>query len=233
MMRKIAQVDKMFADMPEKTFATLRRTGDFTCLSIAPGIVNKHFTSAQLLTIAQIAGQTGAIKYSAAHRLLVTVETARLEEVEQAFEKVGLYIYPSGMNATFKWCDFCDGEKLEAKSVAEELFAEIEGYATISRVRIGFNACAEACYNAVYDDIALVYHNEAFDIWIGAVPMGRHAKAGHLIAKKVPATTITVLLQALLDFYNKEARPQEPFYRFAKRHGYFEQWFAEKRGSTI
>ncbi|MEC1177119.1 precorrin-3B methylase [Metasolibacillus meyeri] len=227
------QVQKMFTTMPTKTFATLKEQGDYTCLSVAPGIVNKHFTAQQLLTIAQLAGETGAIKYSAAHRLLVSVETARVEEVTAAFQEVDLYIYPAGNVATFKWCDFCDGEKLHAKDLAEQLFTEVEGLATKYRLRIGFNACASACYNAVYDDIALVYYQEQVDIWVGAVPMGRHAKPGKLVAKKVPAQDITGLLIALLNFYNTNAKDNEEFYKFAKRQQFFQEWLEQYRGNAI
>ncbi len=214
--------------MPNKTFATLREEGDFTCLSVAPGIINKHFSAKQLTTIAEMVGDTGAIKYSASHCLLITVEAQRVEKIIEAFEAVDLYVLPKGNVALFKWCDFCDGQELPALELAQELYDAVEGFETKQRVRIGFNACASACYNAVYDDIGLVYHSGSVDIWVGAIPMGRQAKPGVLVAKKVPEQRLTSLLLALLQLYNEQAKDHEAFSKFAKRHDFLQQWFDEQ-----
>lgn len=223
----IKQTNGLFT-MPSKTFATLREQGDFTCLAVAAGIINKHFTPQQFTTIAEIVGDTGAIKYSASHCLLITVETHRVEKVIETFSAADLHVLSRGNVASFKWCDFCDGQELHALELAHELFDVVEGFETKQRVRIGFNACASACYNAVYDDIRLVYHSGSVDIWVGAIPMGRQAKPGVLVAKKVPEQRLTSLLLALLEVYNEQAKDNEPFYKFAKRNHFLQQWFNEQ-----
>ncbi|WP_413367755.1 hypothetical protein [Lysinibacillus sp. 3P01SB] len=53
-----------------------------------------------------------------------------------------------------------------------ELLQSIEGMASKKRLRIGFNAGDSACYNAVYDDITLIYHDGYVDLTAGAVQMG-------------------------------------------------------------
>ena len=40
-------------NIPEKTFATLNEHGEYTCLGISPGIINKHYTPAQFQKMAE------------------------------------------------------------------------------------------------------------------------------------------------------------------------------------
>lgn len=172
-------------NVPDQTFETLNRHGEFTRLAVSPGIINKHYTPAQFQKIAEIVGEKGAIKYSASYSILVSIPTSAVTEAMQALREVGLYVAPSGPIIAMKACDFCDGEKMEAAPITEQLYHALEGIEVPARVRVNINGCASACYNAVYDDIGLVYQQESFDVYLGAVPMGAKAQAGTLFAKKV------------------------------------------------
>lgn len=213
--------------MPEHTYATLKKQGDYSYFSVAPGVINKHFTSEQLVKLAEVS-KNGALKYSASHTLLVTIpaeeETAALEQLIEA----GLYIVPTGACAVLKCCDFCDGEQLEALPLAREMMQTIQGLPVKKRLRIGFNACASACYNAVYDDIALIYHDGCVDLLAGAVQMGRHAKPGRLLLKKIPEAHVIPIVQKLMNKYSEESQEKETFAVYIKRNPELAQWLGEE-----
>ena len=211
-------------NVPDQTFETLNRHGEFTRLAVSPGIINKHYTPAQFQKIAEIAGEKGAIKYSASYSILVSIPTSAVTEAMQALREVGLYVAPSGPIIAMKACDFCDGEKMEAAPITEQLYHALEGIEVPARVRVNINGCASACYNAVYDDIGLVYQQESFDVYLGAVPMGAKAQAGTLFAKKVGVEHIEDFLLQMMNLYKEHARPNEPFFKFYRRTKSTEYW---------
>lgn len=200
--------------MPTKTFAKLKAADHFIALTVRPGIINKHLTSAQLNVLAKLAGE-GAVKYSAGHSFIVSVHEGMLDEVMQRLTDVELYVVPPTPSAIMKCCDFCDGDELAALPIAKELLREIEQMPLKKRVRIGFNACTLACYNAVQDDLALIYHKGKFDIYGGAIPMGRRASSGELLAKNIPEQYIIECVEKLLLHYNTSN--VEKFFRFIKK----------------
>lgn len=93
-----------------------------------------------------------------------------------------------------------------------------------ARLRLNVNGCASACYNAVYDDIALIYQKDSFDVYLGAVPMGANAQAGTLFAKRIPVNQIEGYLHAIILLYKEHARPNEPFYKFYRRTKTADYW---------
>jgi len=202
---------------PDATFATLNASGEYSRLAVSPGIINKHYTAQQFATIARIIGEQGAIKYSASYVLLLTVPTAMLDEAIQALEEVGLMIVTGGAVVAMRACDFCDGEKMDAALATQVLYGTIADQRVPRRVAVNVNGCASACYNPTYDDIGLVYQHNSFDIYLGAVPMGKDAKAGELFAKKVPIALVPSVVQTILDNYQYYAKEEEPFHRFYKR----------------
>lgn len=211
-------------NIPGKTFAKLNSKGEFTLLAVSPGIINKHYTPEQFQTIAEVVGVSGAIKYSASYNILLSVPTIELTTAKRKLEKAGLYIAKQGQIVAMKACDFCDGDKMEAATITEELYQQLDGLEVPSRIRINMNGCASACYNAVYDDIGLVFQKESFDVYLGAVPMGKNAQAGELFVKKVPVQYIEILLQEIIRVYKELARPKEPFYKFYKRTKEADYW---------
>ncbi|MEK5231977.1 precorrin-3B methylase [Lysinibacillus sp. FSL K6-0232] len=219
-------------NIPDQTFETLNRQGDFTRLVISPGIINKHYTPAQFQTIAEVVGEQGAIKYSTSYSLLLAIPTSDVEEAIHTLQQAGLYSMPAGAIVAMKACDFCDGDKMEAAPITEQLYHTLEGMTVPARVRVNINGCASACYNAVYDDIGLVYQQESFDVYLGAVPMGAKAQAGTLFAKRVAVTRIEAFLQQIIQLYQKHARPNEPFYKFYRRTKSDDFWQSLSRNNN-
>ncbi|WP_337983800.1 precorrin-3B methylase [Lysinibacillus sp. C5.1] len=212
------------SNIPECTFEKLNIDGQFTRLAVSPGIINKHYTPAQFQKIAEVVGDSGAIKYSAYYNLLLSIPTQTVQDVISELQEAGLYMTPSGSIVAFKACDFCDGERMEAAEITEQLYIELQGQTVPSRLRLNVNGCASACYNAVYDDIGLVYQKDSFDVYLGAIPMGAKAQAGTLFAKGVSAQEIASFLQRIIGVYQQHARPNEPFYKFYRRTNTAEYW---------
>lgn len=210
--------------VPDQTFETLSQQGDFTRLAVSPGIINKHYTPAQFQKIAEIVGEKGAIKYSVSYSILVSIPTSAVAEAVQALQEAGLHIAPSGPRIAMKACDFCDGEKMEAVHITEQLYHTLERMQVPSRVRVNVNGCASACYNPAFDDIGLVYQNESFDLYLGAIPMGAKAQAGTLFAKRVGVEQIEGFVLQIISLYQEHARPHEPFYKFYRRTKSTEYW---------
>ncbi|TKI69151.1 precorrin-3B methylase [Lysinibacillus mangiferihumi] len=212
------------SNIPERTFEKLNIDGQFTRLAVSPGIINKHFTPAQFQKIAEVVGDSGAIKYSASYNIMLSIPTQTVQDVISELQEGGLYMTPSGSIVAFKACDFCDGERMEAAEITEQLYIELQGQTVPSRLRLNVNGCASACYNAVYDDIGLVYQKDSFDVYLGAIPMGAKAQAGTLFAKGVSVQEIASFLQRIIGVYQQHARPNEPFYKFYRRTNTAEYW---------
>lgn len=211
-------------NIPEKTFEKLNYQGEFTRLAVSPGIINKHYTPTQFQIIAKVVGDTGAIKYSASYNILLSIPTVSLGEAINELQKAGLYVAKQGPIVAMKACDFCDGDKMEAAPITEQLYDSLEGMSVPARLRLNVNGCASACYNAVYDDIGLVYQKDSFDVYLGAVPMGASAQAGTLFAKRIPVNQIESYLLAIILLYKEHARPNEPFYKFYRRTKTADYW---------
>ncbi|OEC01218.1 precorrin-3B methylase [Lysinibacillus sphaericus] len=212
------------SNIPERTFEKLNIDGQFTRLAVSPGIINKHYTPEQFQKIAEVVGDSGAIKYSASYCILLSIPTRTVQDVISELQEVGLYISPSGSIVAFKACDFCDGERMEVAEIAEQLYIELQGQKVPSTLRLNVNGCASACYNAVYDDIGLVYQKDSFDVYLGAIPVGAKAQAGTLFAKGVSVQKIANFLQHIIALYQQHARPNEPFYKFYRRTNTAEYW---------
>jgi precorrin-3B C17-methyltransferase len=217
------------SNTPDRTFEKLNTNGNFTRLAVSPGIINKHYTPAQFQKIAEVVGESGAIKYSASYSILLSVPTIKVNEIISELQEEGLYIAKQGPIVAIKACDFCDGDKMEAAEITEQLYEALQEETVPSRLRLNINGCASACYNAVYDDIGLVYQKDSFDVYIGAVPMGANAKAGTLFAKRVSVQKIEGFLQQIISLYQKQARSNEPFHKFYRRTHSAEYWQALKK----
>lgn len=207
--------------MPDKTFAKLKATDDYVALIVRPGLINKHLTSDQLIVLANLE-KSGAVKYSAGHSFIVTVHRSNVELAMEKLTEVNLYVASQTPGALFKCCDFCDGDVLDALTLTKDLLEQVEQMPLKSRVSIGFNACTQACYNAVQDDLALIFHNGKVDVYGGAIPMGRRASSGHLLLKKIPENQVIEIVKHILRKYN--ASQTEKFAAFIHQNkAYFVQ----------
>jgi len=191
-------------------------------VAVSPGVANKKFTPAQLIILAELAGDEGELEYTTAHQLILRSLTAAPEQVAAALRDHGLLASPVGDVVKIKACDFCNGEKSEGIAYAEEISRRLAGLSVEKELRIGYNGCAMACYGAVNEDIGLVFRKGKFDLFLGGKTTGRSAAPGQRVAEGIPAAQLPDLLSRIVSLYREKAFPNERFHKFFARVGHID-----------
>lgn len=209
------------------TLTTARPVASFTpemifeC-AVSPGVANKKISTQQMMLLAEVAGERGEIEYTPHHQMILRVPTADPESVTSRLREAGLMLSPTGDVLQVKACDFCDGEKKDGIPYAEELQRILGGKPMPKETRIGFNGCGMACYQAVTEDIGIVFRKGKFDLFLGAKTVGRNAHSGIPVAEGIPKEEIVPLVERIVTRFVKEAFPNERFHKFFQRVGELE-----------
>ncbi|MFB5190755.1 precorrin-3B C(17)-methyltransferase [Alicyclobacillus fastidiosus] len=202
-------------------------------VAVSPGVANKKFTSAQLVLLAQLAGESGELEYTTAHQLILRTKTTQAEEVVASLREHDLTVLPVGDVIKVKACDFCDGEKFEGIPYAQDIANRLAGLSVEKELRIGFNGCAMACYGAVNEDIGLVFRKGKFDLFLGGKTTGRNAAPGIRVAEGIPAEEVPDLMERIIARYRQDAFPGERFHKFFQRVGEIEGFVHRDRPATV
>lgn len=185
--------------------------------AVSPGVANKMITPKQMLTIAEVVGESGTMEYTPDHRLIVKIPTDNPQKIVGIIEQSGLLVQPVGDVVIVKACDFCYGEKAESIPYAEEIMETLGGLKMPKELHVGFNGCGMACYRAVFDDIGIVYRKKKFDLFIGSKPVGRTAHAAQPVAEGLAPEQLIPLLTDIIADYQENAHPNERFFKYFKR----------------
>lgn len=185
--------------------------------AVSPGVANKHFTPAQLLVLAETAGEKGTIEYTPDHCIVMRIPAADPDEITEKLRECGLILSPIGRVAKIKACDFCDGEKTEAIPYADELHNRLGGMELPKELNIGLNGCGMACYGAVMDDIGIVFRKGKFDLFLGAKPVGRTAHPGQPVAEGIEPERLVEIVANIVAEYKQNAHPNERLCKYFKR----------------
>ncbi|MDQ0214234.1 precorrin-3B C17-methyltransferase [Oikeobacillus pervagus] len=211
-------------DTPEESMIPFQKIEQIFELAVSPGVANKQFTAQQMLTLAKIIGDKGSMEYTPHHYIIVRVPTDQPELIVSKLKETGLLVNPIGDVLTIKACDFCDGEKKDGIPLAEELYERFSGMDMPKETKIGINGCGMACYQAVQEDIGLVFRKGKFDLFIGAKTVGRTAHSGQLIAEGVEPNEALSIVTGIIKEYKEKGHPNESFFKFFKRvknvHGF-------------
>ncbi|MFP3123235.1 precorrin-3B C(17)-methyltransferase [Ectobacillus funiculus] len=186
-------------------------------VAVSPGVANKTFTPAQMMAIAEAAGEEGTITYTPDHYVKLQVPTDNPQTLVEKLTARGLVLSPIGEVATVKACDFCDGEKKDSIPYAEALQESLGSMELPKELKIGFNGCAMACYGAVQEDIGIVYRKGAFDLFLGGKTIGRNAHPGQLVAEGIPMDQLVDVVETIVHEYKETGYPNERFFKFFKR----------------
>lgn len=186
-------------------------------LAVSPGVVDKKFTAAQMIMIAEVAGEKGEIEYSPDHQIHLRIPTSNSDGVVQRLKSVHLSLAPIGNVLTIKACDFCDGEKTGAIPYAKEFQAKFGGIELPKELKLGINGCGMACYGAVKEDIGIVFRQGKFDLFIGAKTVGRTAHAGQIVAEGIEPEQIVDIVTGIIEEYKEKAHPGERLFKFFRR----------------
>jgi precorrin-3B C17-methyltransferase len=186
-------------------------------VAVSSGVANKTFTPAQMIVIAEAAGEEGTITYTPDHYVKLQVPTDNPQTLVEKLTARGLVLSPIGETAKIKACDFCDGEKKDSIPYAEALQESLGSMELPKELKIGFNGCAMACYGAVHEDIGIVYRKGTFDLFLGGKTIGRNAHPGQLVAEGIPMDQLVTVVEKLIQEYKETGHPNERFFKFFKR----------------
>ncbi|MBU8907807.1 precorrin-3B C(17)-methyltransferase [Desertibacillus haloalkaliphilus] len=185
--------------------------------AVSPGIANKKISAQQMLSIAEIVGESGTIEYTPDHEMRISVHTDQPDEITSRLKTEGLLLLPIGNVVKVKACDFCDGEKRDAIPHATELQEKLGGLSVPKAMTIGINGCGMACYGATADDIGIIYRRQKFDLFLGAKRTGRNAHVAQLVAEGVEPDQIVETVVAVVEQFRERGLPNERFHKFFKR----------------
>lgn len=185
--------------------------------AVSPGVANKKITPQQMLVLAEVVGEKGSMEYTPDHEFILRIPTTSPERITDRLREVGLIIAPVGDVVKMKACDFCDGEKADAIPYADALQEAFGGMSLPKTLNIGFNGCGMACYKAVMDDIGIVYRKGAFDVFIGAKPVGRTAHPGQPVVEGLDKEQLVPLVESIIQEYKANAHPNERLFKYFKR----------------
>lgn len=185
--------------------------------AVSPGVARKQLTTKQLVAIAEVVGEKGSMEYTPHHQIIVRIPTRNPEHITGQLQETGLLLSPIGDVLNLKACDFCDGDKSESISYAEEIQSRLGGMELPKELRIGFNGCGMACYGAVQEDIGIVYRQGKFDLFLGAKPVGRSAHSGVPVAEGIEPEKMVSLIEKIVLEYKEKGHPNERFFKYFKR----------------
>ncbi|MFM1654077.1 precorrin-3B C(17)-methyltransferase [Brevibacillus sp. B_LB10_24] len=186
-------------------------------VAVSPGVANKRFTPAQMMLMAELAGESGEIEYTPHHQIILRVPTTEPKQITAKLQEEGLLLAPIGDVVQLKACDFCNGEKDDSIPYAEELYQRLNGRSAPKELRIGFNGCGMTCYGAVKEDIGIVYRRGKFDLFLGAKTVGRNAHSGQPVAEGIEPEALVETVERIVNRYITDGFPNERFHKYFKR----------------
>src|SRR5690606_37510304 len=139
--------------------------------------------------------------------------------IVQQLTEAGFLLGPVGDVVQVKACDFCEGRKATAIPYAEQLQQKLGGQAVPKVVHIGFNGCGMACYQAVNEDLGIIYRKVGFVLFMGGKTVGRTAHQGRQVATGLLSEQLLSAVEQIVAAYQEEGNPNERFYKFFERVG--------------
>jgi precorrin-3B C17-methyltransferase len=198
---------------------SIGRSIDLFEVAVSPGVANKKMTAQQLALLGEIIGDQGEIVYTPDHYFLLRIPTEKPAPIVQQLTEAGFLLGPLGDVVQVKACDFCDGRKAAAIPYAEQLQQKLGGQAVPKVVHIGFNGCGMACYQAVNEDLGIVYRKGGFDLFLGGKTVGRDAHPGRQVATGLTPEQLLSTVERIIEAYQKDGYSNERFYKFFERVG--------------
>ena len=229
--KKEKRITRSSAQLAEEALEKLhgkRSTGQTTTVfkqesifefAVSLGVDNKKMTAQQMQVLAEIVGDQGSIEYSHDHELKVSIKTDEPDTVIDTLKANGFLLSPVGDVVKIKACDFCDGDKDGSIPQARELYEKIGGLSVPKELKIGFDGCAMSCYQAVAEDIGIIYRRKKFDLFLGAKTTGRNAHVGQPVAEGIEPEKLVDIVVSIVEQYRSQGLPNERFHKFFKRVG--------------
>jgi NAD(P)H-nitrite reductase large subunit len=191
--------------------------------AVVPHIPCGVITSDELRRIAAVADQLGCqgIKITNAQR--VALVGLREDQVDSAWAALGM---PTG-HATgdcvrsVKACPgttFCKRGQQDSLGVGLSLDRLQHGRKLPAKFKIGVSGCPNQCSETAIKDIGLVGARKGWDVWVGGSG-GAAPRLAVRLARQLDDDEVIVVVGRILDYYEREAKPKERFFRFIARIG--------------
>ncbi len=202
-----------------KTAPKSRKSVSLLEMAVSPGVANKKITPAQLVLLAEIAGDKGKIEYTPHHYIVLRVPTDQPDQVIERLTDAGLHVSSVGNRVRVKACDFCEGSKKEAIPYAEELTRSLGGLHVPKELKIGFNGCGMACYGAATEEIGIVYQRRqgTFDLFLGGKSTGCNTCPAQKIQAGILPEQLVETAEQVVREYASRGEANERFHKFFKR----------------
>ncbi len=213
----------MKGDIEEKG-AIIQR--DRELFAVAPHIPGGILDSNILRKIADVADKyrVKAIKITGAQRIaLIGIKKEDIDAIWKELKMkpgaaIGLCV------RSVKICPgttFCKRGIQDSVSIGLKLDSLYTGKKLPGKLKIGVSGCPNSCAEAAVKDIGLIGRKNGFNILIGGTA-GARPRIADLLAEDIPPDKITSLVEKIINYYEKNARPHERLGRMIDRIGFEE-----------
>lgn len=183
---------------------------------ITPRIPGGFIKPDDLIKIADVAKKyNGTLKLTSGQR--VAILGIEPDDVEKAWEDLGME--PGVLSAysvkNIEMCpaSFCKRSKQNSLKLGMRLEKRFYGAETPNRTKIGVAGCRNSCGSVHSKDIGVIGTEEGYIITAGG-SAGFHPRLDDIIAENLNDDEAFLMVEAIYDFYNKEAA-------FGEKLGFF------------
>jgi NAD(P)H-nitrite reductase large subunit len=196
---------------------------DHTTYAIAPHLPCGLVTPETLRRLADVAERYGcqALKVTSAGRIALIGLQAK--DIDAAWSELGLA--PGGLTGecvrSVRVCTgmaYCKRAQQDSVAIGFDLDRAYHGNPMPSKLKIGISGCGNQCAETATKDIGLVGMKQGWDLLVGGSG-GAVTRLGTRIAHGCTVEQAKALVDGVLAFYRKNARPKERLCRTLARVG--------------
>lgn len=201
-------------------YATLQKVrNEIRTYGITPRIPGGFIKPEDLVKFAEVAKKyNGAIKITSGQRIAIL--GIKAEDVEKAWQELGMepgvVSAYSVKNVELCPASFCKRAKQNSLKLGMKIEKRFYAAAAPNRTKIAVVGCRNSCTSAYSKDIAVVGDKEGYIVTAGG-SAGFYPKLPHIIAEKLSDDEAYNMVEAIYEFYNKEAEFGEKLGDFIER----------------
>jgi NAD(P)H-nitrite reductase large subunit len=186
---------------------------------VTPRIPGGFVKPEELIKIAQVAEKYGGtLKITSGQRIAILGLEA--EAVEKVWEELGMepgVLSPySVKNIEMCPASFCKRAKQNSLKLAMKLEKRFYGANTPNRTKIAVAGCRNSCTSAYSKDIAVIADEDGYIVTAGG-SAGFHPRLPDRIAEQLTEDEAFYMVEAIYDYYNKNAETGEKLGDFIDR----------------
>lgn len=182
-----------------------------------------RLTGKQLMVLAKYLQEGESVELTTFQQLYLEVEEEQLEDIKEEFVEVGLVCYPVGKYIkSLRTCNFCKGSEAEGMPVAKNLNTLLAGKEVPFTLRPAYTGCPVGCGEPLMNDIGVMKIKDTYCIYVGGNSKGANAQVGQLLAEKLSAEQLYLVVEKVVQLYQEHGKKNEKFHKFVDRYGFEE-----------